>query len=236
MERCAGPHAGKGPDGRSPPLRFPGKVLVEPLAGEGEFGLLEAVAGVAPFEGHAGAGVLEKDGEALGAVLRDHVVVAAGEEEDRCLLELRRLRGFEGQHGAEEDGAGEDVGAKEEHGRGDVGAVGVADGDDFPEMTAGALVCDEIGQFVRAADEVVLVEDARSKAAEEPGLAVFEDLSARAEQRGAGAEELSERNEIALVAAGAVEEEKRGGGAGMKDVDHERFRRSQTAATSGSGR
>jgi hypothetical protein len=195
-------------------------MAVEPLAREGEFGLLEAVAGVAPFEGHVGAGVFEKDGEPLGAVLRDHAVVAAGEEEDRCLVELRRLRGFEGQHGAEEDGSGESVRAEKKHRGGDVGTVGVADGDDFPEVLPGGLVRNEVGQFVRAADEVVLVEDAGSEAAEEAGLAVFEDLSARAEQGGAGAEELSEWKEIVLVAAGAVEKEKRGGGAGVDDEVH----------------
>ena len=157
------------------------EMAVEPLAGEGEFGLLEAVAGVAPFEGHAGAGVFEKDGEALGAVLRDHAVVAAGEEEDRCLVELRWLRRFEGQHGAEEDGTGESVRAEKEHCCGDVGAVGVADGDDLPEVLPGGLVCNEVGKFVGAADEVVLVEDAGGEPAEETGLAVFEDLSARAE-------------------------------------------------------
>ncbi len=130
---------------------------------------------------------------------------------------MRRLKR---EHGAEEDGAGEDVGAKEEHRRGDVGAVGVADGDHLAEMTAGASVFDEIGQFLGAADEVVFVEDAGGEAAEEAWLAVFEDLSARAKQRGAGTEEAAEWNEVAFVAAGAVQEEKRGRGAGVEEEVH----------------
>ena len=195
-------------------------MAVEPRASEGEFGLLEAVAGVAPFEGHVGAGVFEKDGEALGAVLRDHVVFAAGEEKDRCLVELRRLRGFEGRHGAEEDGAGESVRAEEEHRGGDVGAIGVADGDDFSEVLPGGLVRNKVGKFVGATDEVVLVEHSGGEASEETGLAVFEDLSARAEQGGAGAEESAEGDQVVFVAAGAVEEEERGRGAGFETGEH----------------
>lgn len=118
-------------------------------------------------------------------------------EEDGCAVELRGMRGLKREHGAEEDGAGEDVGVEEEH-RG---------GDDFAEMTAGALVFDEVGQFVGAPDEVVFVEDAGGEAAEEAGLAVLEDLSTLAEQRGTGAEKLAERDEVVLVAAGAVEQE-----------------------------
>jgi len=223
MERRIGPQVAEGTDGRRAPLQFSEKVLVEPVTGEGEFGLLEFVAGVAPFEGELGAGLFEEDGEALGAVLRDHVVMASGEEKNRSVVELRELRGFQRDHGTEEDGAGEDVGAKEEHGCGDVGAVGVTDGNHFAEMTAGALVFDEVGKFVGAADKVVLVEDAGSEAAEETGLAVFEDLSARTEQGRAGPEEVAERKEIVFVAAGAVKQEERGRGAGFEDGLHEVF-------------
>ena len=55
MERRIGPQASENTDGRSPPLQLSEKVLVEPVTGEGEFGLLESVAGVAPFEGELGA-------------------------------------------------------------------------------------------------------------------------------------------------------------------------------------
>ena len=223
MERCIGPQASAGTDGHRPPLQLSEKVLVEPVTGEGEFGLLESVAGVAPFEGELGAGLFEEDGEALGAVLRDHVVMASGEEKNRGVVELRGLRGFQRDHGTKENSAGEDVGPKEEHGCGDVGAVGVTDGNHFAEMTAGALVFDEVGKFVGAADEVVLVEDAGGEAAEETGLAVFEDLAARTEQGRAGAEDAAEREEIIFVATGAVKQKERGRGAGFEAGDHENF-------------
>jgi len=199
------------------------KVPAEPGLREEEFGLFQPVAGVAPFEGEGGARLFEEGGEALGAVLRDHLIVAAGEEEDRRIVELWGVWGLEGKHGTEEDGAREDVGAEEEQGGGDVGAVGVADGDHLAEMLAGGLVFNEVGEFVGAADEIVFVEDAGGEAAEEAGLAVFEDLSTRAEQGGAGAEELAERDEVILVATGAVEEEECGGGAGMEEVVHGSF-------------
>jgi hypothetical protein len=167
--------------------------------------------------------LFEEDGEALGAVLRDHVVMASGEEKNRGVVELRGLRGFQRHHGTEEDSAGEDVGAKEEHGCGDVGAVGVTDGNHFAEMTAGALVFDEVCQFVGAADKVVLVEDAGSEAADDAGWAVFEDWSARTEPGRAGPEEVAERKEIVFVAAGAVEEKEGGRGAGFEDGLNEVF-------------
>jgi hypothetical protein len=220
MERRIGPQASEGTDGRRPPLQLSEKVLVEPVTGEGEFGLLEAVAGIAPLKSDAGAGLFEEDGESLGAVLRNHVVVASGEQEDWRAFQLRGIGRFQRDHGTEEDGGSEDLRSQEEHGGGDVGAIGVTDGDNFPEVLPGGLVCNQVGQFVRASDEVVLIEDAWSKAAEEAGLAVFEDLSARTEQGGAGAEEAAERKEIVFVATGAVEQEKRRRCAGFEAGVH----------------
>ena len=74
----------------------------------------------------------------------------------------------------------------------------------------GGLVFDEIGQFVRSADEVFLIEDSRSKAAEESGGTVFQDLSAGAEQGGAGSELAAETDQVVFISAGAVEQEERG--------------------------
>jgi hypothetical protein len=54
-------------------------------------------------------------------------------------------------------------------------------------------------------------------------LAVLEDLSARTEQGGAGADEAPERDEVVFVAAGAVEEEERGRGAGFEAGEHQSF-------------
>jgi len=204
-------------------LVFIGEVVVKPILGEGEFRLLESMAGVAPFEGDAGAGMFEEDGETLGVVQRDHGVVSTSEQEDGRAIELRRIRRLEGKHGTEKDGAGEDVGPEEKHRSSDVGAVGVTDGDHLTEVVAGALVFDKVGQFVGAADEIVLVENTGGEAAEEAGLSVFEDLSARTEQGRAGTEEATEREEIVLVAAGAVEQKKRGRCAGFEAGDHQNF-------------
>jgi hypothetical protein len=191
--------------------------------GEDELGRLEAVTVLEPLESEAGASLFKEDGKALGAVLRNHVVLTSGEHEDWRVLQLRGIRRFERKHGAEEDSAGEGFGAEEEHRCGDVGAIGVADGDDAAEMLAGALIFDEVGQLVSAADEVILVEDARGEAAEEAGLAVFEHLSARAEQGRTGAEETAEREESVFVAPGAVEEKEGGRGARFEDGLHEVF-------------
>jgi hypothetical protein len=133
---------------------------------------------------------------------------------------LRRVRGLERKHGAEEDGTGENVGTEEEHGGGDVGAVGVADGDHLAEVPACTLVFHEIGQLVGAANQIVLVENAGGDATEKTGLAILKDLSARTEQCGAGPEEAAERDQIVFVATGAVKEEEGGGGAGVEEEVH----------------
>ena len=200
---------------------LPGEMAVEPLAGEGEFGSLEVVAGVAPFEGDVGAGLSEQDSEALGALLRDHAVAASGEEKNGRAAESGRMRRIQRKHGTEKNGSGKKVGAEEEYGSGDVGAVRVTHGDNFSEMTTGGLVFDEIGQLVGAANEVVFVEDAGCKTAEETRLSALEDLSARTQQRGAGAEESSEGDKVVFVAAGAMKEEERGRGARVEEEVHE---------------
>lgn len=40
-------------------------MLLYPVAGRGEIGVVQAVSGVAPFEGDVGAGLGEEDGQAL---------------------------------------------------------------------------------------------------------------------------------------------------------------------------
>jgi len=187
-----------------------GKVFAQPGGGEEEVLFREAVPGIAPLEGEIGTGLREDGGESFGAGWGNHVVMTAGEEQDGSFSQIRRMWRIEGNHGAEQDRTGEQSGAQEQKRGRDVGAIGVAHGDDPTEVLVGGLVFDEIGQFVRSADEVFLIEDSRSEAAEESRGTVFQDLSAGAEQGGAGAELAAETDQVVFISAGAVEQEERG--------------------------
>ena len=132
--------------------------------------------------------------------------MATRQHEHRCAVQARGGCRFEWDHGAEKHGAGQDLGSQKEQGGRDVGAIGIADSDDFTEASASRLVFDKIGEFVCATNEVGLVENSRSQTAEKAGLAVFEDLPAGAQQGRAGPEDSSERNQVIFVPAGAVEE------------------------------
>jgi len=90
-------------------------------------------------------------------------------------------------------------------------------------MMAFALVFDEIGQLMRAPDEVGFVENSGSQTTEEAELSVFVDFAARAEQRGPGADQFSQRDQVVFVAAGAVKQQECGGGSGVEDEVHEVF-------------
>ena len=107
---------------------------------------------------------------------------------------------------------------REEKARGDVRAVGEADGEDRRGIEVVGLggAHDEFGEPGGAVVEVVEVEDSLGEPAEEAGGAVLEHLAARAEERRIGIEHPAERDEIMLITAGAVEQEegaRRGRGA-----------------------
>jgi hypothetical protein len=126
----------------------------------------------------------------------------------------------ERNHGAQKDGAGKDAGTEQKHGGGDVGAVRVADGNDLPEIMAFALVFDEFGELMRAFDEVDFIKNSGCDPAKEAELSVFNNLTARAEQRRAGADQFPKRDEIVFVPAGAVEQQERRRGSGVEDEVH----------------
>ena len=65
---------------------------------------------------------------------------------------------------------------------------------------------DELRELLGAHAQVVLVEDAFAQTAEEPGHAVFQHRPARGQQRRAGDERVAQRQQVVLVAAGAVQQ------------------------------
>ena len=96
---------------------------------------------------------------------------------ERISTGLPARSGFGGfgerHHGADQDRAGERVGAQQEQRGGDVGAVREAERDRRRKPIGGARLGDEAGELVRPAAQVRLVEHALGKPAEEARHAVL---------------------------------------------------------------
>src|SRR5439155_14310378 len=92
---------------------------------------------------------------------------------------------------------------------GDVRAVGEPDGDDAAQVErvrlGGGL--DERRQLLRAKLQVLLVEHAFADSPEKAQGAAFVDFSARAQERGPGKQNPTERDEIVFITTGAVQQE-----------------------------
>jgi hypothetical protein len=67
--------------------------------------------------------------------------------------------------------------------------------------------------------EILHVEDPFRDPAKEPRHSILENLATRAQHRRAGREYLAERQQIVLVAAGAVQEKEREAGIGASGFD-----------------
>jgi len=166
----------------------------------------------------------------------DDRVARTRHDQDRppCKIGARRL--IERERGAQQDAAGERFGSQQQHCRRDIGAVRIAERDRRGDTVVLARRRNEVGEIVGAPAHVVLVEHAFRQAAEEPRHAALQHLAARRQQRGAGRDRVAQRNEIVLVAAGAVQQEQRRRSrpiAGFEAVDELRRLVHQAAASSG---
>ena len=187
----------------------PGESWAEPGFSGGEIVGDEAVAGcdhllrhfssAGPEEGRKAGRVVERDDGIGGAVEEKHALVGEG----------RRGGGLiEDHHRTEEHGAAEDGGTElEDRGR-DVGAVGESDGGETSGIEAVVRRGggDEVGEGVGAPGDLGGIETALGEPGEKAKRTVLRDVAARAEDGGAGRERAREGEEIALVAAGAVEQ------------------------------
>src|SRR6058998_2020802 len=68
---------------------------------------------------------------------------------------------------------------------------------------------DEIAKFVRSCLQILQIEHAFGKSAKKSRHSVLQNFSTRAKQRSIGIQFASERDEIALVSARAVQEQER---------------------------
>ena len=144
--------------------------------------------------------------------LRNDRVVFARADEDALSGERDRLLRNERHHRAEQDRAGQRIGRRQQHARGDVRAVRESDGDDLAriEPVVRRRRRNERDEILGSRMQVSGCRTRlRPGASKEPRGAVLEDGSARTEQTRVGREHLAELNEIVLVAAGAVEQQQR---------------------------
>ena len=80
--------------------------------------------------------------------------------------------------------------------------------------------CNKIGQGLRAFFNVCEVKNPFSETPEESWHAVFKYVTARAEQRGAGRQILSEREQIVFVSARAMKEQQGRGKGISPDLEY----------------
>src|SRR5262245_52701234 len=96
---------------------------------------------------------------------------------------------------------------KQQHGSGDVGAVGITKRHGGRQSVVLACRLDEVGELVRTGAHVVLVEHAFREPAEEARHAVLKHLAARGQERRAERNHLAERKEVGFVTAGSVQDQ-----------------------------
>src|SRR4029453_17359947 len=101
--------------------------------------------------------------------------------------------------------------AEQQHGRGNIGAVGIADHNQrvqveiiFPGYTR-----NELRQLVGTLDNIFLIENTFGQPPKKSGCTIFQDFSTRAEQRSIGSDRESERKQISFVSAGTMQQEQR---------------------------
>src|SRR5450755_1977803 len=118
---------------------------------------------------------------------------------------------LEGDHRAEENRTRKERRAGEHHAGGDVRAVGEAHRDELRgiQLVLRHRAVDEANELLRAQREILEIEHALGEPLEESWCAALANGTARTEDRRAREEGLAERDEIVLVAAGAVQEEER---------------------------
>jgi len=198
--------------------------LSKKLLSGGEVSGDEVVRGNLNANGDVRTARAKEIAEGFGLARGHERVMRTGGDEDAATAERAGCSGLvEDHHGTQENGMAERFGAELEEGGGDVGAVRKADGGqacriDFVVTGGGDQ---EIGECVRAAGDVVEIENALGKATEEAELAVLVDVTSRAEDGGAWGELFSEWEQVEFVAAGAVEEQEgRSGGRsfGLEEV------------------
>jgi len=188
---------------------------LEPHLGIGEVGRGETMAGAQHLLGDVRSAGPEERGEA-GRLVRGNDRIDGAVEQERTLAGERARGGglIEHDHGTQQQGAGQGLGPQQEQGGGDVGAVGKADCDEpggVDSMGAGGGG-DEVGQLVGASDNLRGIKDPLGQPGKEARRAVLADIAARTEHGVARGKGSGQREQVALGATSAVEQEQRPGG------------------------
>ena len=160
---------------------------------------------------HVGAGFPEHRREPLCIFHRNDRIALARADQHAGAGKIRHRRRRQWYHRAEKDCAGEHSRAEQENGGRDVRAIGITDRVDSAriEFVFGRRGANEIGQLVRAPDDIFFIEDAFGQAPEKSRHAVLENVAARTEQGRSWIEIAAERDHVVFVSAGSMQEQKR---------------------------
>jgi len=189
----------------NPELRY----LTEPALRQRKIGRDEAVAGLLYFQLHVRPALAEQGCETLRILRRNDGIERACANQHSLAAEIGEGWLRERRHRPEEHGAGENFRAEQKQGSGDVCAIRIADCIYVRRMEPifGRCGGDKVCQFVGAADHVFLIENTLREPAEKTRHTIFQNLAARAEERGGAIKFAAEREKIRFVAASAVKKE-----------------------------
>lgn len=187
----------------------PRRERVQPVPCQPQVVLGQVVSGRQQRLAHGGAGIPQIRRQPVGQPRGHDRIGGAGKDQHRHSRQPRAARRPERRHGAQQDRPRQQARMAEQERRRHVGAVGKPDRHWGGQPVGRPRPGDEIGQIRRPGGQIGLVEHASRQPAKEARQAVFADPAAGGEQRRAGCQGRAQRDQIALVPAGAVQQQER---------------------------
>src|SRR3954453_2757212 len=151
-------------------------------------------------------------------------IVSTGSDQDRNAVQRGQCLRDQRYHRSQQQSPAQAAWVKQEQCCGDVGPVRIAQGDGwgFTQVVRFPRSSEKFTQFVSPEPEVLDIEDTLCQPAEEPRHTIFENLPPRAEERSPGGQRFTQREQIVLIATGAMEQQQWGGprpGSGPEPVN-----------------
>ena len=111
-------------------------------------------------------------------------------------------------HGAQENCSTQNFRSQQKYGSRNICTVGKTNGNGVCLFIGFASFDDEIGQFMGALDDILLVKYTFCQASEKPGHAIFENFATGRKQRTVGCQGFAQWQQVVFVPAGSVEQKK----------------------------
>jgi hypothetical protein len=156
---------------------------------------------------------LQNGGKLLRLIARNDWFSNAGSDKYRKLGEISHQIWRERNLRSEEHACRQGMRVEQDQTCSNIGAVRVAYRNQMP-LTESLMLCggiEELSQLIRAHLQILNIEDALGKSAEEPGHAVLQYLATDAQESGTGPRFSSKRQQVSLITACAVQQQQRRG-------------------------